>query len=96
MKRNGTEYQVGLRCAGRASDTAELRTMLDVLGIDTAAATPHRAVRVPGYEWKALGDVAKGAGTDRAKLINQFIRWYLGNPGAELPGRPCDRRAAAS
>jgi len=27
-------------------------------------------------------------GTDRAKVINQFLRWYLHRPGAKLPKRP--------
>ena len=31
-------------------------------------------------------------GTDRAKVVNQFIRWYLHRPGARIPKRP-DRPA---
>ena len=31
---------------------------------------------------------ANREGTDRAKVINQFLRWYLRRPGAKLPERP--------
>jgi hypothetical protein len=50
--------------------------------------TPHRNVRVPDDDWADLADAAAETGTDRAKVINQFIRWYLRRPGAKLPERP--------
>jgi hypothetical protein len=50
--------------------------------------TPHRSVRVDDADWADLETVAARAGTDRAKLIVAFIRWYLRRPGAELPERP--------
>jgi hypothetical protein len=54
--------------------------------------TPHRSVRVEDADWADLDAAAKSAGTDRAKLIVAFIRWYLQRPGAELPERPGRRR----
>jgi hypothetical protein len=48
----------------------------------------HRSVRVPDEEWAEFGERAAAAGTDRAKLIVAFIRWWLRLPGAELPERP--------
>jgi hypothetical protein len=50
--------------------------------------TPHRSVRVDDEDWADLDTAAVAAGTDRAKLIVAFIRWYLRRPGAELPERP--------
>jgi len=44
-------------------------------------------VRIDDADWADLDDAAKAAGADRAKIINQFIRWYLRRPGAELPER---------
>lgn len=50
--------------------------------------TQHRSVRVDDEDWAAADAAAKRMGTDRAKIINQFIRWYLRRPGAKLPDRP--------
>lgn len=52
--------------------------------------TPHRSVRVPTNDWTALGEAAADEDTDRATLINSFIRWYLRRPGAKLPKRPAE------
>lgn len=27
---------------------------------------------------------------DRSKVLRTFVRWYVGEPGAELPKRPAD------
>jgi len=51
-------------------------------------ATQHRSVRISDEDWADLDAAAKSAATDRGTLIKQFIRWYLGRPGAELPPRP--------
>jgi hypothetical protein len=45
-------------------------------------------VRVDDQNWSDLDEAAKAKGTDRAKVINQLIAWYLRRPGAELPERP--------
>jgi hypothetical protein len=50
--------------------------------------TPGHNVRIPDDDWDALGEDAKTLGTDRSKIINQLVRWYLRRPGAELPERP--------
>lgn len=28
---------------------------------------------------------------DRSKILRALVRWYVGEPGAELPKRPADR-----
>jgi hypothetical protein len=50
--------------------------------------TQHRSVRVDDPEWDDAGHATARMGTDRAKVINQFLRWYLRRPGARLPERP--------
>jgi hypothetical protein len=52
-------------------------------GARNSRAPPSRAA-----DWTDLDEAAAAAGTDRAKLIVAFIRWYLHRPGAELPERP--------
>jgi hypothetical protein len=47
--------------------------------------TQHRSVRVADEDWADLETAAAALGTDRAKVINQFIRWYLRRAGAKLP-----------
>lgn len=48
--------------------------------------TKHRPIRVPSSRWDAFGALV-GARA-RAKVINEFIAWYVGEPGAKLPKRP--------
>lgn len=50
--------------------------------------TQHRSVRVVDPDWEDAGRQTARMGTDRAKVINQFLRWYLRRPGAGLPERP--------
>ena len=50
--------------------------------------TQHRSVRIDDPEWNDAEQATRRMGTDRAKIINQFIRWYLRRPGAKLPERP--------
>jgi hypothetical protein len=61
---------------------------------DTAAKslTQHRSIRISDEDWRDAEAAAAGMGTDRAKIVNQFIRWYLHRPGARIPKRP-DRPA---
>lgn len=44
--------------------------------------------RCPPALWSAFGQVARGADTNRAELLREFIRWYIRQPGATLPKRP--------
>ena len=39
--------------------------------------TQHRSVRVDDPEWDDAEEATAAMGTDRAKVINQFLRWYL-------------------
>ena len=49
--------------------------------------TTKRTVRM-GALWDDLGKRAAAAGTDRATVLRELIRWYLRLPDAELPERP--------
>ncbi len=53
--------------------------------------TQHRSVRVSDEDWADLETATAAEGTDRAKIINQLVRWYLRRPGARLPDRPARR-----
>lgn len=53
-----------------------------------APKTQHRSVRVEDDDWNDFGDTTKQQDTDRAKVLNAFIRWYLRRPGAKPPKRP--------
>jgi recombinational DNA repair protein (RecF pathway) len=57
--------------------------------------TQHRSVRIEDADWNDAEAATQRMGTDRAKIINQFIRWYLRRPGAKLPERPEPRRDGA-
>ncbi|MFE3461340.1 hypothetical protein ACFXKD_27665 [Nocardiopsis aegyptia] len=50
--------------------------------------TPHRPLRIPDEEWKPFGELA--GERNRTKVIRQFIRWYNGNRGAQLPQPPAE------
>jgi hypothetical protein len=50
------------------------------------AAGLHKAqVWVPLELWELAGEVAKGQGLDRGKVLSAFLRWYVGEEEAELP-----------
>jgi len=49
---------------------------------------PNVSVRLSPAEVVKLTAAARAAGLDRAVLLRQLIRWYLGEPGVELPVRP--------
>jgi len=49
--------------------------------------TTKRTIRM-GSLWDDLGKRAAAAGTDRATVLRELIRWYLRMPDAELPERP--------
>lgn len=44
--------------------------------------------RVKHEKWRRLWAVAAILGTDRSKLINDFVDWALRERGAVLPERP--------
>lgn len=50
--------------------------------------TQNKTVRIDTPKWLRFGTAAEAQGTDRSKALNQFIDWYLNEPGAELPERP--------
>ena len=50
--------------------------------------TQHRSVRISDEDWRDLESAADAAGLDRAKVINQLLRWYLRRPRVKLPERP--------
>jgi hypothetical protein len=63
-------------------------------GVPNQPGTQHRSVRVSDEDWSDAEAAARSMGTDRAKIINAFLRWYLRRPGAELPERPGDQPPA--
>ena len=48
----------------------------------------HRSVRFEQDEWEVSDTLARELGTNRAQILNQFLRWYLRKPGVKLPDRP--------
>lgn len=50
--------------------------------------TKTRSIRIEQDLWTRLGPAALANGHDRSGLIRQFVRWYLSEPGAQLPQRP--------
>jgi hypothetical protein len=53
--------------------------------------TSLQSFRIVAEKWRRLAERAKEAGTNRPTVLRQFIDWYNGEPGAELPTRPDDR-----
>lgn len=51
--------------------------------------TPN--LRMPRELWDNAGQVATAQGTNRGTVIKQFLRWYTGEPGIELP-EPATRK----
>lgn len=52
------------------------------------AITPVRPIRVPGDLWNRFGEAAERAGGDRAKVLRDFMRWYIHEEGYKMPRRP--------
>lgn len=48
--------------------------------------TRHRPIRVAKDRWDAFGALV--GPRSRAKIVNEFIAWYIREPGAKLPERP--------
>lgn len=49
--------------------------------------TPPRQIRI-GARWLDFAKAASTVGVTRAAIVNEFIAWYLREPGAKLPKRP--------
>jgi hypothetical protein len=47
-----------------------------------------RAFRLAEAMWVKFGEAATRAGADRGSILREFIRWYVGEPGAKVPRRP--------
>lgn len=58
-------------------------TLITVAGKGTA----KRTIRVDADLWNRFATRAAKAGTDRTTALRDFIRWYVGEPAAELPRR---------
>lgn len=50
--------------------------------------TPTRPIRIDPALWDRFGEVA-GA-DERSRVLRDFIRWYIGEPGVKVPVRPVD------
>lgn len=55
--------------------------------------TPIQRFRLDQELWDAFGERAVAVGTNRSRLIGQFVRWYLQEPRAVLPLRAKRRTA---
>lgn len=71
-------------------------TVIDVPRPATGKTFVARA-RVALDLWEEFGKSAEALGTDRSKLINEFIRWHLRKQGAKTPPRtaPSSEQTAA-
>ena len=65
-----------------------VRTPARLERVPNQPGTQHRSVRISDEDWGDFESATASMGTDRAKAINQFLRWYLRRPGATLPKRP--------
>jgi hypothetical protein len=55
--------------------------------------TPTRTFSSPDDLWERFADAVRNSPdpeADMSKVLRQFCRWYVGDPGAELPKRPTD------
>lgn len=48
--------------------------------------TPHRMIRIPDLRWNRFGALV--GLRDRSRVINEFVAWYNGEPGAKCPKPP--------
>lgn len=47
--------------------------------------TTKSGIRVPDALWQRFGELAE---PDRSAVLREFIRWYVREPGAQMPRRP--------
>jgi hypothetical protein len=45
-------------------------------------------IRIPWARWSRFARAAKAIGSDRAKVVNELVAWFMREPGAKLPERP--------
>lgn len=60
----------------------------DLVADDSENISKPRTIRLEQNLWDALGPAALANGHDRSSVIRQLVRWYLTEPGAQLPQRP--------
>lgn len=53
---------------------------------DTDNHTPHRPIRVDQDLWDEFGALV--GDRNRARMVRDYIRWYVGRPGVAAPKRP--------
>jgi hypothetical protein len=49
--------------------------------------TPRQTIRVDEDLWVKFGELTAAEGLDRSSVLRNFIRWYIGQPGAKPPVR---------
>lgn len=68
--------------------TAVRDVRCDLVADDSDNISKPRTIRLEQNLWDALGPAALANGHDRSSVIRQLVRWYLSEPGAQLPQRP--------
>jgi metal-responsive CopG/Arc/MetJ family transcriptional regulator len=59
-----------------------------VTGDESKETREPKTIRLEPSLWTKLGPAALSNGHDRSSVIRQLVRWYLSEPGAQLPQRP--------
>lgn len=54
--------------------------------VNTDQHTPRQMIRIDRGTWDVFGRMA--GKRSRSQKVREFIEWYVGMPGAELPERP--------
>jgi hypothetical protein len=52
--------------------------------------TDRRGIRVDRSLWQRFGQATVEREDGRSGVLREFMRWYLGDEGAQLPQRPSD------
>jgi hypothetical protein len=61
----------------------------------TSRGTDRRTIRVEPDLWDEFGQATESEPDGRSGILRDFMRWYLGKPGAELPERSTRREGDA-
>lgn len=70
--------------------TDKLTARHDTLSGVPSRGTNRRTIRVDPDLWDEFGVAAVDQPENRSGVLREFMRWYLGKPGAELPRRKVD------